>query len=412
MALGDPLQTMTLSRLPSPQETLAGVGVVKAIAVFLESPIIMILHASTALSKQKKSRETLWRFMLLLSAILTGILLVLTQDPIYTWLFLDVFGTTQEIANIAHVTLAFMILWPASIAWRRYFQGLLIRNGNSRYVGYASFGRFGWVVLSLAVGLYWGWNGAWLAGFTMIGGVVLEALLVTIFAKFLNVQQQIDSLQISEDLGLPTTVQGVTKFYAPLASTMLIVWGGRAILVSLVARSSDGALALAAWPAAWGFVLSVANATRMVQQVIISTADKYTQHDLFRFVFSVGVACSLVLFFLGFTETGLSLFAHFLGNKLEIVSAATPVLKIAVFFPLLLALQNAMQGFLILRKKNGYINITTALGVFMSLSIAGVLIFNRFSGSVSAAWGMTIGTSLEILLLSLFLGAKHKLKNR
>jgi hypothetical protein len=39
---------------------------------------------------------------------------------------------------------------------------------------------------------------------------------------------------------------------ARLAATMLLVWGGRAALRSFVALSSDAALALAAWPAAWG----------------------------------------------------------------------------------------------------------------------------------------------------------------
>ncbi len=48
----------------------------------------------------------------------------------------------------------------------------------------------------------------------------------------------------------------VACYYAPLALTMLLVWGGRAALV-----------ALAAWPAAGGFVVLVGNSTRMVEQL-------------------------------------------------------------------------------------------------------------------------------------------------
>lgn len=50
MALGDP-DGPTVSRLGNPQASLAAMGVVKAVANFLESPIIMILQTSTALSR-------------------------------------------------------------------------------------------------------------------------------------------------------------------------------------------------------------------------------------------------------------------------------------------------------------------------------------------------------------------------
>ncbi len=38
MAVGDPLLTMALTRLANPREVLAAVGIVRTIAVFLESP--------------------------------------------------------------------------------------------------------------------------------------------------------------------------------------------------------------------------------------------------------------------------------------------------------------------------------------------------------------------------------------
>ena len=128
MALGDPLQTMTLARLAQPSVHLAAMGILKAVANFLESPIIMILHASTALSKGRASRRALGWFTLLLSALLTVLFLALAVEPLYSWLLLSVFRSSTEVAREARPALILLTLWPAIIAWRRYYQGQLIAH--------------------------------------------------------------------------------------------------------------------------------------------------------------------------------------------------------------------------------------------------------------------------------------------
>lgn len=401
MALGDPLQTMALTRLPQPQETLASIGVVKAIAVFLESPIIMILHASTALGKQAASRGALWRFMLLLSGCLSLVFLLLCWGPVYNWLLLSVFGVSREVAQIGRIAFLLMVMWPFVIAWRRFFQGLLIRSGQNRYVGYSSLLRLGWVVGILALGLSLRWNGAWLGGLTLIGGVVWEALMVTYFALKLKVVERIEALNLPPDPGLPVDLLGVTRFYVPLAATMLIVWGGRAMLISLVARSQDSTLALAAWPAAWGLVLAIANATRMVQQIVIAHVEQVSIGLLLRFTLIVGISCSLVLGFLGWTPWGDAVLGLYLGHQPALLSAVRPVIGYASVFPLMLAFQNAIQGLLITRKQNWLINLATLMGVLVMLSLCWHFIQTGWSGALAAASAMLLGALIEIILLAL-----------
>lgn len=410
MALGDPLQTMALTRLPDAQATLAGMGVVKAIAVFLESPIIMILHASTALGKQAASRSALWRFMLLLSGILSLIFAGLCVGPVYDWLLLSFFGVSQEVASIGRIAFLLMVAWPFVIAWRRYFQGLLIRSGDNKYVGYSSFLRLGWVIGILIVGVSLRWNGALLGGLTLIGGVFWEAVIVTWFALRLKVVERIEALQLPEDPELPRDVPGVAKFYFPLAATMLIVWGGRAVLISLVARSQDSTLALAAWPAAWGLVLAIANATRMVQQIVISHVERVSLSLLLRFTLIVGLACSLVLGFLGLTPWGDALLGLYVGQNPELLSAVRPVVRFAALFPLLLAFQNAIQGLLISRKQNWFINIATLIGVLLMLMLCWWFIHMGLPGALGAAWAMLLGVVAELTLLAVVLARSWRLK--
>ncbi|MCM0592344.1 MAG: hypothetical protein KA716_19925 [Gloeotrichia echinulata DEX184] len=399
MTLGDPLQTAALSRLPFPEETLAGVGVVKGVAIFLESPIIMILHASTALGGQAKSRRALWHFTVTAGLLLSSILLLLTWEPLYNWLLFDVFGVTPLIATRGRTTFMLMFLWPFVIAWRRFFQGILIRAHKSIAVGWGSIGRFTWVIVALTVGVTVGTDGGLLAGITMIGAVIIEAVMVTWFCLRLGaifiLNQQIEP----ENTKLPQTFLSVTLYYLPLASTMLVVWGARAILLSLVARAFDGSIALAVWPAAWGLMLSIANGTRMIQQVVITAEKETSKRTLMTFVAIVGLSFTLIPLFLGFTDTGLWLLRQFLGNNPPLVAATRPVVQILSCLPLLLALQNTFQGLLIHRGKNWLINIATLIAAAFTLLICASLIFTQHSGATSAAYGMLAGIFSEIIVL-------------
>ncbi|NMF61646.1 hypothetical protein DP113_27270 [Brasilonema octagenarum UFV-E1] len=399
MTLGDPLQTAALSRLAFPQETLAGVGIVKAVAVFLESPIIMILHASTALGSYAMSRRALWQFTVFAGLCLSGIFLILTWEPLYNWLLLDVFGVSTFIATRGRTPFLLMFLWPFVIAWRRFFQGLLIRARKSAPVGWASVARFIWVIVALSVGVSLKCDGALLAGVTLMGAILIEAVLVTWFCSRLGITSILDQHIHHETTKFPKTFRGVTSYYLPLASTMLLLWGSRAILLSLVARSFDGSLALAVWPAAWGLVLSIANGTRMVQQVVISSYEETSKRTLITFVIIVGLGFTSIPFFLGFTDKGFSLLRQFFGDNPTLVEAARPVVQILSCFPFLLALQNTFQGLLIHWAKNWFINLATIIAASFTLIVCGSLIFAGHSGATSAAYGMIAGIIGEILVL-------------
>src|SRR5690606_21914177 len=121
-------------------------------AVCLESPIITILHASTALSVDSSAHKALRRFTLLLSLSLTLIFVALCYEPISLWLFCTIFGFKADVASIARFALVFMIPWPAAIAFRRFFQGILIRNRQEKEMSLAAGLRLTFTVLTLMIG--------------------------------------------------------------------------------------------------------------------------------------------------------------------------------------------------------------------------------------------------------------------
>lgn len=396
MAVGDPLQTMTLARLDSPQVNLAAMGILKAVANFLESPIIMILHASTLLSRGSSSRRALARFTILLSSCLTLIFLSLSVEPAYSWLVLKVFGGSTEVRTQARSAFLLLTMWPATIAWRRYFQGRLIAQGHGRYLGWASLARLVAVVVLLATGWKNQLPGAVVGASALMGGVMCEAALVTWFALCSSSGEPSDERQ---DARLPTTMKGVLGFYAPLAYTMLITWGSRAILVSMVARSPESISAVAAWSAGWGFVLLVANATRMVQQIVISHLDTVSVRVLFQLTGCAGLFCFSLLAALAFTPVGNQLLTSFLGTDPSLTELLLPVLRVGSLVPLLVALQNCLQGFCIGRGRSWVVNLATLWGCTLTLALTWSLIHLGWNGAVAAATAMVSGISLELMVL-------------
>ena len=393
MALGDPLTTTTLAHLPDARNNIAAVGVAKAIAIFCESPIIMLLHASNALAPTQASRQALWRFTLMASGGMSLLLALTTLPGIFTIVGEGWLGVSPALSNPIRSILTIVILWPFAIGWRRYFQGLLIHHGDSNAVAQAGLIRLVTVGGLLAGGFYLKANGATVAALSLVWGVIAEAVAVTYLARKLGATKLPAVISTPE---LPQDLAGVWKFYAPLGGTMMLGWGARAALVGIVARSNDGSIALAAWPAAWGLVLVIANSTRMVQQIIIRNRKVLPDRVLISFAITVGIICSLILLSVSGTPLSKDAIGWFIGNDRDLIARVRPVLLICAGMPLLVSLQNAVQGFLVSEGRTWGINQAAWVGAVVMLGTAYLGTQSGQNGAVAAALGMVLGVIMEV----------------
>ncbi len=393
MALGDPLTTTTLAHLPDPRTNIAAIGIAKAIAIFCESPIIMLLHASNALAATRSSRQALWKFALIASGAMSLLLALITIPAIFAIVGEGWLGVSPNLSNTVRSVVMIIILWPLAIGWRRFFQGLLIHSGQSSAVAQAGIVRLLAVGIILAGGFILKANGAVVAGLSLVWGVIAEAVAVTYLAKKLGATKLPEVISVPE---LPQDLAGVWKFYAPLGGTMMLVWGARAALVGVVARANDGEIALAAWPAAWGLVLVIANSTRMVQQIIIRNRKLMPDQLLITFAITVGMVCSLTLLLVSGTPLSADAIGWFIGNDQELIARVRPVLLICAVIPLLVSIQNAMQGFLVSEGRTWVVNQAAWVGVIVMLGTACLGVQLGQNGAVSAAIGMSLGGIIEI----------------
>ncbi len=396
MALGDPLTTTTLAHLPSARTNIAAVGVAKAIAIFCESPIIMLLHTSNALAPTQLSRRALWKFTLIASGAMSLLLAMIAIPPIFAIVGERWLGISPNLSDTVRSVMTIVILWPFAIGWRRYFQGLLIHAGQSNAVAQAGIIRLLVVGGILALGFKLQVSGAILAAMSLVLGVIAEAIAATYLAQKLGATILPELISTPE---LPQDLAGVWKFYAPLGGSMMLVWGARAALVGIVARANDGTIALAAWPAAWGLVLVIANSTRMVQQIIIRNRKLVSDRILILFAITVGIFSSAILLLVSATPMSETAIGWFIGDDRELIFRVRPVLLICAIMPLLVALQNATQGFLVSEGRNWSINYATWIGSIAMLGTAYFGVQLGWDGAISAAVGMTLGAMAEISCL-------------
>ncbi len=131
-----PALSATIARLPNPEINLAAYGgIVFPIALIIEAPIIMLLAASTALSKDWDSYQKLRRFMMAAGASLTALHVLIAFTPLYYFIVERILGAPTAIVEPGRIGLMIMTPWTWSIAYRRFNQGVLIRFGHSKAVG-------------------------------------------------------------------------------------------------------------------------------------------------------------------------------------------------------------------------------------------------------------------------------------
>ena len=83
MGLEIPMVCTVLTKLAQSDIHTGAYGMVFGIALVIESPVIMLLTASTALSRDWNSYHKLWRLMMWLSAALTALHALVAFTPLY-----------------------------------------------------------------------------------------------------------------------------------------------------------------------------------------------------------------------------------------------------------------------------------------------------------------------------------------
>lgn len=399
MVLAAPLTGVVLSRLPDARVHLAAQGAAQNMAIILESPIIMMLHASNAAAGSPRAYKALGVLMACWSIAITLLYAAIAFTPAYTWVAETALGLPHEMAAAAKPAFAVMLLWPAAIAIRRYLQGHLIHHRRSRDILFSVLLRLVTFVTVLIGAATAGLPGATAAGLAAVVSAITETGAVYYFSRKLRLalapQPEVAEPAHSE---VPDQFGRLFWWYLPLAGTQLLAWLARPSVTAGVARAGEAEISLAAWPVAWATVSVVANGTRMIQQLTIGMVrDRESFRVIRRFMIWIGIAFSLLLSLIAFTPLSDAYLAYVMGLPADLIAISKPVLAIAAFYPLQVSALNWMQGLLVAAGRTGWVNLCALAGgaATVGLVFAGALIW-QLPGAPLAAGASAIGLLVEL----------------
>ncbi len=217
--------------------------------MLLESPIILIMSASTALVHDRLSLHMLRRFTYALNLGITLAMGLLVFTPAFGWLMEGLIGLPHEVAALTHDAAIILLPWPAAIGYRRFYQGILIRSGLTRRVAYGTVVRLSSMgTVALVAAFTPGVEGAVAGASALSAGVVMEALASRVMALGCRPQTPANGAASGGTREEPMTYGYIWRFYYPLALTSILTLGVNPVVTFFLGQSRMALESLAAMP--------------------------------------------------------------------------------------------------------------------------------------------------------------------
>ena len=387
MGLEVPAVSAVIARLPHPTVGLAAYGgIVMPVSMFIEGPIIMLLAASTALSRDRSSYEVGRRFMMRTGIALTVIHALVAFSPLYDLVAGRLLHAPLETLEAGRLGLRIMTFWTIAIAYRRFQQGVLIRFGHGRSVGVGTLVRLGTNIVLLTIGgLATHLPGIAVGTIAVASGVLAEAL----YAAW-RVHPVLARELPAHAASAPLSTKGFVRFYTPLALTPLFLFAALPITSAALGRMPRALASLATWPVVNGLAFTVRSLGFAFNEVVVSLLERPgAAPALQRFAWGIAIVASLVLCALAATPLASAYFAGASALPDPLQPIAGRALWILVPLPAITALQSLYQGALVHHRRTRA--VTESVLVFLSVSV-----LVQATGVATQRW-----TGLYVALLAL-----------
>jgi len=398
MMLEGPVIQHTIAKLTHPSLNLAAFGLTMSISLIIESPVIMLLATAIALVKDDASYRALRRFMIYVATACTVVTAIVAYTPLFSIIATRVMGQPPDIVAAAAPALRIMLLWSAAIAWRRFYQGILIRHGRTRLVSFGTAIRLlSAVSTSQILGRMGILSGSQVGACALMVAVITEAVATSWFAfpiahKHVPVRRQ--------DQGRGLTQRQILSFHAPLAATTLLTLLAQPMTATALAHLAAREQTLAAWPVVFMVLLVIRGWGLAIQEISVAYAAKpEARSALIRFTWIVGVVSTLVTMLIVVTP----LLNYYLAQIVPVPRELRPFIRIGVsvgaVLPLITALGSWARGTLVAAGATSvvYKGMGINLAAHATLLVLGVLL--QSGGMLVAAVAFTLAAAIELVYL-------------
>jgi hypothetical protein len=408
MAVEQPLLLSLIARLGDAKYNLAAFGIAMAFALIVEAPVIMLMSASTALVKDKDSYIKLKRFTDILNIGITLVLLILLLPPVFKFIVMGLMGVPENVYRLTHFSLLLLLPWPASIGYRRFFQGILIRNNLTRRVTYGTLIRLTVIIFVGSILYIAGIEGAYVGASALSMAVFSEALATRLMvnstiSRVLNNNLLANGLISRRSSEKELSYKSIRKFYFPLALTSFLSLGVHPFVTFFLVKSHMAIESLAVLPVVTSLVFIFRSMGLSFQEVNIALIgeDKENYQILRKFAFVLGIAVTAGISLLAFTPLANIWFVKLSGLSIELADLSYLPLKIMILLPASTVLLNFQRSTLVISTNTGPISTATAIELVVIILVLLVcVVYLNFIGVVAASLAFIIGKAMANLYLT------------
>ncbi len=398
MSAEGPILQAAIARLPDMQTQLAAFGIVTSLEIAIESPVIMLLATCTALATSARNYEILRRFMIGVILMVTSVALLMAFTPLYGFIVLGLMGIPQPIAAAAQPGLKIMVFWSASIGFRRFLQGVLIRQGQTRWIGYGTMAR---LIFSAGSGILLAMTtrlpGVYIGSIALMAGVLTEAAFIGYVARPTVARLRASGEgQNAESLSF----WDVARYHMPLAATSLLTLMAQPLVGAGLARMPYPEENLAVWPVIWGILFIFRSpAYALPEAVIALIAARGLREQVRKFCSLIGVASAAAMALLVVTPL-FRLYLHYLaGLPDRLMHFVIPAMILALPLPYINSIHSWFRGQLMFMRRTRliYWGMGLNLGLMTAFVVAGVLLHAHGAGTAVVA--LTVSFLAEVFYL-------------
>jgi hypothetical protein len=398
MALEAPFLAALIARLADPKENLAAFGVAHAVAILVEAPVIMILSASTALVAGAVSFRRLRRFTNTLNVGITVVMLAMLLTPAWRWLAAHAVGLPPDVVELTQWALLLLVPWPAAIGYRRFYQGLLVRQGLTRLIALGTIVR----LTTMAA------TGVILFRFTEVSGALVGASALSVGVTLEAVASRImtrgvvrDVKRIDEDEVL--SYRRIIEFYTPLALTSVISLAVHPLVAFFMGHSRFALESLAVLPVVNSLSFIFRSIGLSYQEVAIAVMARSERNvrPAARFAMLLAGGGSVTMALIAFTPLTWVWYRDVSGLTTELTRFAILPTQILTLLPALSVLLSFQRSILVHGRATGPLTWATVIEVggivaALWLGIAGLDLIGVTAAAVAFILGRLAGNAYLI----------------
>jgi hypothetical protein len=396
MSAESPLVSAIMARLANPEVNLAAFGgIVNPLALIIESPIIMLLAASTTLSKDWGSYQKMRRYMMSAGAFLTLLHIIIAFTPLYYVVTRNIIGAPEQIIEPARLGFMLMLPWTWSIAYRRFNQGVLIRFGHSSVIGLGTGVRLGTEILVLAIGY----------SIHTLPGIVVGAgaIAMGVFSEAAYIGWRVqpvlrNELHAAPPVEQPLSARMFLAFYLPLMLTSLLSLLIEPTGSASLSRMPVALPSLAAWPVVHGLIFMLQSMGIALNEVVVTFLEQPgAAATLRRFTFTLVAITTGLLLLIAATPLSTWWFGQVSALSPDLTALARTALWLALPMPAMSALQSWFQGAILHSRRTRGITESVIIylltvGSILAAGIAWGQITGIYVGMVAFACGVSMQT--------------------